>query len=55
MVVNTRMAGDPVIMREIIFKERKRIRKSRVLGFKEGKYGEIVGPEQSQMLESNMF
>lgn len=45
MVVNIRMVGDFVIMREIIFKERKRIRKSRVLGFKEGKYGEIVGFE----------
>lgn len=45
MVVNIRMVGDFVIMREIIFKGRKRIRKSRVLGVKEGKYGEIVGFE----------
>ena len=43
------------MMGEIIFKGRKRTRKSGVLGAKEGRYGEIVGTQQYLTLESNVF
>lgn len=48
------MPGD-LMMGEIIFKGRKRTRKSGILGAKEGRYGEIVGTRQYLTLESNVF
>lgn len=54
MIANTLKHGDLMIRGEIVFKGRKRIRKSTVLGAKKGTYGERVGMQQCQMLESNM-
>lgn len=42
VAVNILMIGDPMTMGKIIFKGRKRTRKSGILGAKEGKYGGIV-------------
>lgn len=52
MAVNKLISGDPMIMGEIIFKGKKKTRKSGVLGANKGKHGEIVSTQQYQMLES---
>lgn len=52
VVVNKLISGDPMIVGEIIFKGKKKTRKSGVLGANKGKHGEIVSTQQYLMLES---